>query len=486
MEINKINTGYKNLIKQDNKIEKERKSEETIRDSFKISSYSEIHPTFLAITSSKEEKETAQTEIKVAGEKEVVSTLMTSPLGTIADLDNTQHLASIKAAHPLFEVFPGAKKDEAKKLAESLICEGGLRPDVKETIIRDLTAFPLPILRLFKNDKLDIVVVKEGQSMADTSFLTVIKPEEYSALSEKGKVIFDDVVKKEAENTAKEIEEEKKKGNDDEFHIAMINHWEGDRIADSLSAKLINGNLGFTPVKTSDPVSLKVLAEKNMVSEEDYPEWEKTLKLINGDHIEIKDGMINPKHRVFVSPYTYYKGQPVSETTLKCLQHYDSKEVKSALGIHLWQDRLVILHEDYAADPGLEVGHYRIILHECGHAMDHAIERIPGELGENHRKTIDALFKKDMENFKKNGKNNFISPRAMDNVREYFAEAVESYLTVIMGDKLEYYKPDDNNFQLKKLNPELYDYIDKIMRTDFPPDLTPVPPEKDPEGVKAE
>ena len=72
----------------------------------------------------------------------------------------------------------------------------------------------------------------------------------------------------------------------------------------------------------------------------------------------------------------------------------------------------------------------------------------------------------------------------MDNVREYFAEAVESYLTVKMGDEHDHYKVDDNHSNLKNLNKELFDYIDKIMKTDFPPDLIPAAPEKDPEGVR--
>ena len=62
---------------------------------------------------------------------------------------------------------------------------------------------------------------------------------------------------------------------------------------------------------------------------------------------------------------------------------------------------MVILHEDYAADPGKEVGHYRIILHECGHALDHAIERTSGKMGHEYRKIVNEFFKKDMEKFKK-------------------------------------------------------------------------------------
>jgi hypothetical protein len=409
--------------------------------------------------------------------------LITGTSGTIVQFAEENPVQTIKPSTPLYEIFPGVSKEETKKIAESLICEGGLDPKVKATIIRDLSAFPLPVLRLLKNDQLDIVVVKEGQSLADTSFLTVIKPEEYQTLAEKGKVVFADVVKIEAANTEKEIEEEKKKGNDDPFHIGMIHYWASERIEETLSKELIKENLGFTVINTREPVNLKEFAEKHNVDEENYEDWEKTLRMINGDQIEIKNGMIETKNGVFLSPYTYYKGKPVSETTLKSLKGYDSKNIKDALGIHNWESRLVLLHEEYAGDPAKEVGHYRIVLHECGHALDHCIERIAGK-EEEHRKFVDSLYQKDKDELKKSGKNNFISPRAMDSVREYFAEAVESYLTVVMGDSQDYYKPDDNHNQLKKLNPELFAYIDTIMKTDFPADLIPAAPVKEPDPVK--
>ncbi len=472
--------GYKSITElKSKKIEEERRPEHNITDGFQLSIPSENHPAFKNLSLIKTEKEIEENQPLSRKEETEETGIMEGPGGTLLQFEDTK-----KPVGPLREIVPGQNIEEAKKIAEGMICEGGLRAEVKETILRDLTAFPLPILRLLKNDKLDIAVVKEEQSLADTSFLTVIKPEEYQSLAQKGKAVFDEVVTTEAKNTEKEIEEEKKKGNTDEFHLAMIKYWEGDRISETLSNKLIGANLGFTPVKTTDPINIKSLAEKNQVEDKDYKEWVDTLKMINGDHIEIENDMIKPGHGVFITPYTYYKGQPVSETTLKSLKNYDSQKIKNALGIHLWQDRLVILHEDYAADPGKEVGHYRIILHECGHALDHAIERIPGTTGEEHRKTVNEFFRKDMEEFKKTGKNNFISPRAMDSVREYFAEAVESYLTVKIGDEQDHYKADDNHIQLKTLNKELYDYIDKIMRTDFPADLIPAPPEKDPEGVR--
>jgi len=478
--IDKINSGIYMSPLANRGVEREKKEEKIdFGDGFQKSSSMEI-PGEMKFQNFQEVKEMVQEPEKTV-EKD--KNLVTGPSGAIAQFGEENPVVTTKPSTPLYEIFPGSSKEEAKKIAESMICEGGLDPRVKATIIRDLCAFPMPVLRLLKNDQLDIVVVKEGQSLADTNFLTVIKPEEYQTLAEKGKVLFSDVVKIEAANTEKEIEEEKKKGNDDPFHIEMIRYWASERIKTSLSEKLIKENLGFTVIDTRDPVNLKEFAEKHNVDEENYEDWEKTLKMINGDQIEINNGMIEPKNGVFLSPYTYYKGQPVSETTLKSLKDYNSKNIKDALGIHLWQDRLVLLHEEYAGDPAKEVGHYRIVLHECGHALDHCIERIAGK-EEEHRKFVDNLYQKDKDELKKTGKNNFISPRAMDNVREYFAEAVESYLTVSMGDSQEYYKPDDNHNQLKKLNPDLFAYIDSIMKTEFPADLIPAAPVKDPDPVK--
>lgn len=396
--------------------------------------------------------------------------------GPIAQLEG-ESIEIAQSTAPLF--FHDASK-EARELARSLILASGLSPSVEATLVRDLSSFPMPVLRLLKADELDVVVVKEGQSLADTPLLPSVKPGEYQALAEKGKAVFDAVAAEEAAVTQKEMDEARAAGNDDPFHLGMVQYWEASRLEKSLAERLVKENLGFSVHTAREPVNLRELASRyGAEGDESFAEWEKTLRLVNDGRVTFQDGLAQAGQGVILIPYTYYRGRPVSHTTLKSLQHYDSQEIKNALGIHLWEDRLVLLHEEYAADPGKEVGHYRIVLHETGHALDHAIERLP-DRGARHRKIVDDLYARDRDELKRGGANRFISPRAMDSVREYFAEAVESYMTVKVGDDHEYYKGGDNHVDLQRLNPDLFAYIDEVMRTDFG-DGKPAAPVKSPD-----
>jgi hypothetical protein len=86
---------------------------------------------------------------------------------------------------------------------------------------------------------------------------------------------------------------------------------------------------------------------------------------------------------------------------------------------------------------------------------------------------MNDLYARDLRELKSGGPNRFVSPRAMDNVREYFAEAVESYLTVCTGDEHEYYKTANNRDELRRLNPELFSYVESLMNTAFPAGAQP-------------
>ena len=58
-----------------------------------------------------------------------------------------------------------------------------------------------------------------------------------------------------------------------------------------------------------------------------------------------------------------------------------------------------------------------------------------------------------------------MTPRASENVREYFAEAVEAYLTKpLPNSNANFYKQENNHEMLKERNPELFAYVDKLMR----------------------
>ena len=153
--------------------------------------------------------------------------------------------------------------------------------------------------------------------------------------------------------------------------------------------------------------------------------------------------------------------------------------MEASLGLNRAEDRLVLLHKKFTPEKAVEVGNYRLVLHEVGHALDHVLDRmvaVPG-FGALHRQTVDALYQRDLEWSKSEGVDGvFTTDRASENVREYFAEAVEAYLTYPGDDRGEIFRTRNSNPDLKKMNPDLYAYVDQIMTTPFTADGAPEPP----------
>lgn len=371
-----------------------------------------------------------------------------------------------KPLTPLYEIESGGATEEAIHIVQSMLEFNGIKPQALSTVTRDLTALPLPILRLLKSDGLSIAIIREGQSLADTPLIPAAKPDEYRKLADRGRAIFREAADAEAKITENEVKKAVEEGNEDPFHLEMIRYWESDRLKKQLEESLIKENIGFSVIASREPQDLRSIAAARNVPDEDYGQWEATFRLMNEGYIDIADGMVSAKKGVMLIPYTYYNGRPVSEVSLQSYRHYDSKYVKDSLGLHIPDEKLVVLHDDYVTDPAQEVGHYRIVLHEVGHAIDHAIERLPGK-GEKHAERIRALYERDKKDLASGGANRFVSPRATDNVREYFAEAVESYMTVKMGDENDYYKSANCHDDLKRINPELFAVLDEIMKSDI-------------------
>lgn len=130
-------------------------------------------------------------------------------------------------------------------------------------------------------------------------------------------------------------------------------------------------------------------------------------------------------------------------------------------GMNVWPNRLIVVDDEVANIPNKKMGYHSVLLHESGHAIDYAAESIPEF---NHRQTMDAFYAEAMARYGK-GENTFLTARAMDNVREYFAEAVEAYLTKpLPASDANFYKQENNCELLQKANPELYAYVDKLMK----------------------
>ncbi len=363
-------------------------------------------------------------------------------------------------------------KAEEKRLLDQIIQVPNLAPDAAAVLRRDLEAFPVPLLRLLAADDLLVVGMRAGQTLADTPRLPTVKPAEYRGHVQLARTLTDECLSRQGDQKAQRIQERVTAGEDPVYVEAMENHWWARSLQEDLSQRLVGAGIGFSVEIMRDPFSVAGLAAQRQVGPDDLAEWSETFAQLNEGLISEQGGRVTATQGIVLIPYAYYLGRAVSEVTLKQALEYKAQRARDAMGIHNYEERMITLYEDYLRDPAPEAGHHRVAIHETGHALDHALERvlsIPG-LGAEHRATVDRLYAEDLQLLKQ-GQDRFTSARAKDNVREYFAEAVESYLTVPMDDGQDFYKPTNNRIELQRLNPALYAYLDRIFHLDIPPDV---------------
>lgn len=216
-----------------------------------------------------------------------------------------------------------------------------------------------------------------------------------------------------------------------------------ERVRPALEA----AGLTFGAITLHPDHDLDILAGEHGVSDPaEKALWKQAFQRLNGDHTS---------RRMALLPFSYHRGIPIPEELMKVALAKDDAYVEEALGIHNWEERIIILHETYVTDPAPEVGHYRVTIHEVGHAVDHALERA---LGPSHRETVERFYREDLECPER-----FLTDRAGHNVREYFAEAVEAFFTLPTGDTHDGYKTNCNRVELKKRRPELYEYLERVL-----------------------
>lgn len=357
---------------------------------------------------------------------------------------------------PRVQANQGVPAGELRQAVEAVLIPSHASPEAREAVTRDLASLPLPILRMLGQDGVRVALLAPGESLADTALLRRIPPEVYGQQLDRARGVLDQVVAAEVRVTEEELARD---GGADSLRSEMARYWEGRRIADGLGPALREARLGFSVRHTTEPLDLDDLAAEQKVPAEQRGAWEEALRKVNGDHAQFAGGLARPKRNVLILPHTYYKGNPVAKPVLDGLQRVDSAHVERSLGLHVPEERLVILHQDYVTDPSPELGHYRIALHETGHAVDHALDR---RLGAAHRSRVEKLFQADRDALGSGGPNRFLSPRAMDNAREYFAEAVEAYQTLPVGDGRDTFRTESNRESLRRLNPELHAYLGEL------------------------
>jgi len=306
---------------------------------------------------------------------------------------------------------------------------------------KDLEAFPSPTLDLLDRYGVKVAVLDHGESLADSPALRHLTDSEYGSERQKAVDIARGALAKtpprDLMTFAKKTTREFRKAGLD-FHFGL----------------------------TSRSLTPEQIALRQGISEENLNHWLEAFHHLNE---KMPEGL-------YILPHVYDQGKPIPENRLRSARETTAEYVGGALGLNRAEDRLVLLHKDYVGAPAKELGNYRLSLHEMGHALDHVLDRMTGVpgFGTLHRQTVDAFYEADLDRAERAPTEEvFTTQRASENVREYFAEAVEAYLTFENDNGHDHFRKANSRTGLRKRNEQLHDYVAKIFDTNFPEGAEP-------------
>lgn len=318
---------------------------------------------------------------------------------------------------------------------------------------KDLDEFPEPVLDLLDGYGVKVAVLDDADTLESSPALRHLTDGEYSAEKTRVRELTNALLSK---TKATSLED----------------------FAQSATRELRKSGLEFHYGVSAGEVPLESIARQQNIPPEHFEEWQESFRELNSEF----------PPQFFILPHTYHQGRPIPENRLRTARETTAEYVERSLGLNRAEDRLVLLHKKFTPEPAVEVGNYRLAIHEVGHALDHVLDRLVGlpGFGAIHRETVDSLYRADLDKAARVGQEQvFTSDRAAENVREYFAEAVEAYLTFPKDDSGEIFRVENSNPNLKRMNPRMYAYVERIMGTDFSVANAPAPPGRPlfPEGT---
>ena len=317
-------------------------------------------------------------------------------------------------------------------------------PGAYPQVEQDLAAFPEPVLDALDRYGARVAVLDDGESLFDSPALRTLSEQEYNAEKSQANRIVRTAL---PEIQASSVEE----------------------LTDSLTRELRKAGLDFHLGLSRETPNLEQIAARQNIPEEHFQDWVQSFHQLNK---ELPEGLL-------LLPHTYHQGKPIPHNLLRNSKEVTAEFVERSLGINRAEDRLVLLHKKFTPENAVEIGNYRLAIHETGHALDHLLDTMTGlpGLGAAHRATVDALYQKDLKKAETAGVEAvFTSDRASEDVREYFAEAVEAYLTFPGSPEGEIFRTDNSHQGLKNRNGELYDYIGMVLHQDYSKAVIPPPP----------
>ena len=373
--------------------------------------------------------------------------------------------------------LPNQGTQRSQELAEKMLKGDQLKGRLRGHAMEQLTTVPEPWLERLDGEGLAYVALGFHDDLSKTDLITSYKPERLRAEAIEARNLSAQVQGEVEKEVQAELKDET-----DEFRRHMLERGKADLLQERLAAKLDAHNLGFAVRVTRDLTPLQFIEEENGITASRYDEYStpseterglfrEVLLELNGPEIVANpggdakgypladDAGIEPANEVLMIPYTMYGNKRLSPVSKESYSSINGMLMDQHMGAHYWQNRLIVMDDEVAVLPSEKTGNHSVLLHETGHAIDYIAEKIDGL---KHRETIDQMYKEDLE-LTKSGEDRSLTTRALDNAREYFAEAVEAYLTQPAEDD-SWYKKENHYKALQQRNPRLYDYVDKLMK----------------------
>ncbi len=327
----------------------------------------------------------------------------------------------------------------------------------------DLASFPRPILRLLADAGVRVAILEDGKTLADSPGLRTLDPSEYAVERQSARV-----------QVSAALKAAFGKGVDSLDQLEL----ETDKLTRELRMKELDYHLGIALY----PFALNDVAVSQKIGASDQDDWMDAFQDLNEGLVTTQDGDLQATYGVVILPHVYHDGKAIPKSRLRNAGEVTSEYVERSLGLNRADERMVLLHEKFLPSPAPEMGNYRLATHELGHALDYTLDGLSGVpgFGATHRQAVDMLYQADLAKLASLGEGTdteavFTSDRADDDVREYFAEAVEAYLTPAKDDGGDFFRAGNSKEGLLDKNPALFNYLEKIMNSDFPADARPDP-----------
>ena len=329
--------------------------------------------------------------------------------------------------------------------AEKMLVAPDLDSFTHDTLVQDLSRFPEPWLNFLQDYGVQVVALKDGQTLADSP-----------AIAREAVVGLEEWVPRVQATLSQAL-------------AALAEGDVGGRfsLAENLQDWLDGQECPFRAATHDGPVDLLKLAEQRQVAPAYREEWVSSLRQLNLPWSEQRDDGFVTRNGVFLLPPIPTAFGLLGDKQYQAAVSTTAEHISESLGLNQGPEQRVLLHPRFLAPDAPEIGEYRVAVHELGHALDYALEGLPGDtgFGKQHAAKVLACFEQATR---------FTSDRADDSPREYFAEAVEAYLTPpARGFD---FRPDNHQAELRLRDPEMAAYLDRVFHTDPGSDWKSRPP----------